>query len=122
MIYASTVDLDEAYSVARKAVEVAVQDGTGYMATILRAPEAIYRPVYDKVPLPTVANSEREFPSPWISASRTDVSDDFVRYARPLIGEDWPSIPLIDGLQRFTQFSPLFADKVLAPYTPCGHR
>ena len=38
MITASTVDLDEAYLVGRKAVEIAITDGSGYMATILRQP------------------------------------------------------------------------------------
>ena len=122
IVCASTVDLDEAYDVACKAVEVALEDGAGYMATILRAPGSIYRPVYDKVPLHAVANSEREFPAQWVSPSRTDVTDDFVRYARPLIGEDWPSIPLVDGRQRFTRFLPVFADKMLPPYTPWAHR
>ena len=122
MIYASTVDLDEAYTVGRHAVAVALSDGSGYMATILRASGAIYRPVYDKVPLSEVANSERQFPSPWIAASRTDVTDDFVQYARPLIGDDWPTIPLVDGRQRFTRFLRAFAPQVLAPYTPWAYR
>jgi 6-phosphofructokinase 1 len=37
-------------------------------------------------------------------------------YARPLIGEDWPSIPLINGRQRFARFEMKFADKKLAEY------
>ena len=36
MIYASTVDLDEAYKVGQKAVEIAMNDGNGWMSTILR--------------------------------------------------------------------------------------
>ena len=82
MIYASTVDLEEAYKVGRNAVAIAVEDGGGFMSTILRRPGDIYSVDYDKVPLETVANSEREFPARWIAASRIDVTDDFVRYAR----------------------------------------
>ncbi|NLE46371.1 MAG: diphosphate--fructose-6-phosphate 1-phosphotransferase [Chloroflexi bacterium] len=122
MIYASTVDLDEAYEVGCKAVLVALEEGSGYMATILREPGAIYRVRYDKAPLDVVANSERAFPEDWITDSRTDVTDDFARYARPLIGEDWPSVPLVGGLQRFARLEPVFADTVLPPYVPQAHR
>lgn len=122
MIYASTVDLDEAYRLGQKAVQIAVEEGSGFMATILREPGTLYRVRYDKVPLELVANSERKFPQAWIAASRTDVTDDFVRYARPLIGEDWPSVPLVDGRQRFARFQPVFAEKRLPPYVPRAYR
>ena len=118
MVYASTVDLDEAYLVGWKAVEIAAQDGSGYMSTILRASGRLYSVRYDKVPLPLVANSERTFPEAWIAPSRTDVTDEFVRYARPLIGDSWPTIPLINGLQRFARIAPVFAEKKLASYVP----
>jgi len=121
-IFASTVDLEEAYKCGLKSVQIAVEDGSGYMATILREPGAIYQVTYDKVPLELVANSERSFPEAWLSHSRTDVTDDFVRYARPLIGDSWPSIPLIDGIQRFTRFQPIFAAQVLPAYTPMGYK
>ncbi len=120
MAYASTVDLEEAYRVGQKAVLVAVQDGSGYMSTILRQPGRIYNAYYDKVPLQQVANSERSFPASWIAANRRDVTDDFVRYARPLIGEDWPSIPLVDGRLRFARLQKIFAPQLLAAYAPQG--
>ena len=122
IITASTVDLEEAYQVGQQAVFVAVQDGSGYMATILREPGPIYRVRYDKVPLEVVANSERTFPKGWIAPSHTDVTDEFVRYARPLIGDDWPSVPLVGGLQRFARFRPIFAEKRLPEYVPQAHR
>ncbi|HEY89456.1 MAG TPA: hypothetical protein G4N98_06960 [Thermoflexia bacterium] len=79
------------------------------MATILRKAGPSYQAYYDKVPLALVANSERRFPEAWITPSRTDVTADFVCYARPLIGESWPHVPLVAGLQRFTRFEPLSA-------------
>ncbi len=118
MIYASTVDLEEAYKVGQKAVDIALNDGNGWMATILRTMGPIYHVRYDKVPLEKVALSERSFPENWISPSRIDVTDDFIRYAAPLIGPDWPSIPLVNGLQRFTRFNPIFAAKKLDTYHP----
>jgi len=92
MVCASTVDLNEAYEVGRKAVEIAAETGNGYMATLLRAPGPEYAVTYDKVPLDAVAGSERKFPPAWISASRLDVTDEFVAYARPLIGENWVNV------------------------------
>jgi len=121
-IYASNVDLDEAYNVGRKAVEVAVEDGSGWMATILRAPGSSYSVTYDKVPLEDVANSERTFPAEWIAESKIDVTDAFLDYARPLIGEDWPSVPLVDALQRFARIERSFAEKRLPDYVPVGYR
>jgi 6-phosphofructokinase 1 len=118
MIYASAVDLDEAYKVGQKAAIIAAEDGSGWMATILREPGSVYRVRYDKVPLEAMANSERKFPAAWIAPSRRDVTDEFVAYARPLIGDDWPTVPLIDGRQRFARFAPIFAEKKCKPYLP----
>jgi 6-phosphofructokinase 1 len=116
IIYASTVDLDEAYKVGQKAVDIALTDGSGWMATILRNPGFIYNVRYDKVPLETVALSERSLPEKWIAPSRIDVTDDFLQYARPLIGEDWVSVPMINGIQRFASFKRIFAEKKLPQY------
>ena len=121
-IHASTVDLAEAYQVGLKAALVALEGESGWMATILRNPGAIYDVRYDKVPLETVANSERELPEEWIADSRIDVTDDFLAYARPLIGEDWPSVPIVNGLQRFARIKPIFAEKKCKDYTPQGWR
>jgi 6-phosphofructokinase 1 len=116
--YASIVDIDEAYKVGQKAVEIALNDGNGWMATILRDPGFIYNVRYDKVPLEKVALSERTFPEKWISKNRYDVTDEFVAYARPLIGEDWPSVPMINGRQRFARLEMKFAEKILPVYLP----
>lgn len=117
-ICASTVDMDEAYEVGRKCVQIAKDDEGGWMGTILRKPGSEYQAVYDKVPLERVANSERAFPRSWISETGYDVTDEFVRYAKPLIGRKWPDVPLVDGLQRFTRFQPVFAGKKCKKYIP----
>lgn len=117
-VYASVVDLDEAYKVGQQAVLIAVSGENGWMSTILREPGPIYNVRYDKAPLALVANSERTFPEAWISPSKTDVTDDFVRYAKPLIGEDWASVPVVNGRQRFARLAPVFADKKLPGYLP----
>ncbi len=122
MAHASVVDLDEAYRSGQKAVELAATGQGGFMSTILRDEGFIYNVRYDKVPLPEVANSERTFPASWISASGNDVTDDFVRYARPLVGEDMPSLPMVGGRQRMTRFEPILAEKKCPHYVPQADR
>ena len=121
-IYASAVDIEEAYRVGRKAVEVGVGEGSGWMATILRESDSPYRVRYDKVPLSAVAASARTLPAHWISSDGLDVTDDFIRYARPLIGGQWPQIPIEEGLQRFARLRIRFIDKKLPAYIPVRFR
>jgi 6-phosphofructokinase 1 len=121
-IYASTVDIEEAYAVGRQAVQVGVEEGSGWMATILRESDSPYRVRCDKVPLDAVAASARQLPAEWISADGLDVSDDFIRYARPLIGEAWPQIPVENGLQRFARLEIRFIDRKLPEYVPVRFR
>jgi 6-phosphofructokinase 1 len=33
-----------------------------------------------------------------------------------LIGDDWPSIPLVDGRQRFARLKPIMAEQKLPAY------
>ncbi len=122
MAYASTVDLQEAYGSGQMAALLAAQGESGFMSTILRAPGPVYQSRYDKVPLAEVANSERAFPKNWIAGSGCDVSDEFVRYAKPLIGEDQVSLPMIDGRMRLTRFEPIYAEQKLPAYTPQADR
>jgi 6-phosphofructokinase 1 len=122
MIYASTVDLEEAYEVAQEAVLIAREEGSGYMATILRTPGSTYSVNYDKVPLEKVANSERAFPKNWIASNCIDVTDEFISYAQPLIGKDWVNIPLINGRQRFARPQNLFVEKKCPNYIPQAYR
>ncbi|HEV3416171.1 MAG TPA: hypothetical protein VG056_05140 [Pirellulales bacterium] len=117
MALASTVDLEEAYRSGQMAAILAARGESGFMATILRDPGPIYRVRYDKVPLAQVAASERSFPAAWIAANGYDVTDDFVRYARPLVGEDMISLPLVGGRQRLARLSPIYADQKLPKYT-----
>lgn len=122
MAYASTVDLDEAYRAGEMCAQLAASHQSGYMATILREDGPIYSVRYDKVPLSVVANSERKFPKSWISESGFDVTDDFVRYLKPLLGEDMVTLPMIDGRQRMTRLEPIQAAQKLPSYVPQADR
>jgi ATP-dependent phosphofructokinase / diphosphate-dependent phosphofructokinase len=121
-VYASTVDLDEAYRAGQKAVMLAAAGEGGYMSTILRDPGLIYQVRYDKAPLELVANSERFFPQEWITPCKSDVTDEFVDYCRPLIGEDFPTVPMINGLQRFARIERTFVSPKLPAYVPEASR
>jgi 6-phosphofructokinase len=121
-IFASTVDIAEAHELGKKAVEIGIKEGTDWMATILRKAGSTYAPFLDKVPLLVVANSARHIPSSWITKNGLDVTDDFVRYAMPLIGDGWPDIVIENGLQRFARFTVRFIAKKLPPYVPIRFR
>jgi len=122
MAYASTVDLDESYHAGEMAAVLCARGESGYMSTILRNEGSVYSVRYDKVPLEQVANSERTFPSDWIAETGYDVTDDFLDYCRPLVGEEMVSLPMIGGRQRLARLKPVFADQKLGKYIPQADR
>jgi 6-phosphofructokinase len=122
MAYASTVDLDEAYRAGQQAAVLVAAGTNGMMSTILRDPGPVYSVRYGAVPLEQVALSERTFPQAWITPSGYDVTDDFLAYARPLIGEEMLTLPMVDGRQRMAVLQPKFAQPVLSAYTPQADR
>lgn len=122
MIHASNVDLTESYYVGQKAALLAANGEHGYMASILRADRENYTVEYGKAPLPEVANSERHFPADWITEDGMDVTDDFIKYARPLIGDNWVSVPIINGRIRLARLEKKFADQKLDKYIPQADR
>jgi len=113
IVYTSKVDLKEAYEVGVHAGELALKGYRGYMASILRKPGNNYEIEYSAVPLDKVAGSGRKFPSKWISKNKVDVTDEFIKWAMPLIGDPLPS---------FAEFKEIYAEKLCPPYTPYGYR
>lgn len=119
---ASKVDREEAFLVARHAVEIALKEGTGWMSTIERKQGDTYQAYYDKVALTVIANSVREVPNNWITEDGFDVTEDFVKYAKPLIGDEWADVPLEGGIQRFARFNKVFVEKKCKDYVPMAYR
>jgi 6-phosphofructokinase 1 len=74
------------------------------------------------VPLEKVAAADRSFPKHWIAPSGYDVTDEFVEYCRPLVGEDMMSLPMVGGRQRLARLQPIFASKKLPPFVPQADR
>jgi len=119
---ASTVDIAEAFDVGRHAVAIALETGTGFMSTIQRTSSSPYAVSYGKAPLAEMANSERFFPKEWICSCGTDVTDAFIDYAMPLIGERSVEIPLQAGLPRFAKLNDILASQHCDAYVPQAHR
>jgi len=38
------------------------------------------------------------------------------------VGEDWVSVPIVGGRQRFARLEPIFADKCCPDYIPQAYR
>ncbi len=109
----SPIDLKEAYNVGKNAAKLAMQGKSGYMSTILRKSGRTYKVIYDKIPLNIVANSERHFPEEWITQDKIDVTDKFIKWAMPLIGENIP---------QFAKFKESYTKKNCGEYVPMEFR
>ncbi len=94
----SSVDREEAYEVGRAAVRAALAGETGKMVTIIREPGPVYRSTTGLVELEKVANVERYLLDEFINEEGNFVTDAFVEYARPLIGEPLPSYARLTGV------------------------
>ena len=84
--YQSEVDRLEAYAVGKKAVETAAAGKTGFMVSIEADRSNGFSFDLGLAPLEKVANVEKKFPLEWIEGTNR-ISDEFFKYADPLIGE-----------------------------------
>ena len=99
---ASATDLDEAYTLGGLAVRAALAGKTGVIPGIRRLSDQPYVIEYQTVNIADVANRERKVPLDWIREDGMGVTDDFVRYARPLVQGEL--VPLfVGGLPRHIQ-------------------
>ncbi len=99
---ASKVDVDQAYAVGRKAVELALEGHNAVMPTIVRTSQTPYRWSVGQVALSRVANREKLMPKSFISRDGFGVTAACRRYLEPLIrGEDYP--PYQNGLPRYAK-------------------
>lgn len=88
----SRVDLEEAYRVGSGAVELALQGRTDVMVTLVRGSGRAYSCEIGSVALARVANAERLLPDAYISDRGNDVTEAFLAYALPLIGDPLPQL------------------------------
>jgi len=105
--FASRTDSEEAYLVGQRAVQLALEGVNGKMVSLQRTENGPYRCQTGTVDLAMVANGEKYFPDEWISPEGYFVTDEFLRYARPLIqGEVKPRIQ--DGLPNYVRLKKHF--------------
>ncbi len=83
----SPVDAKEARQVGALAVRHAVKEpaGGGSIA-IRRKPGKKYQVYFERVPLQNVARDTRHMPDEFIGPDANDVTEAFLKYARPLVG------------------------------------
>jgi 6-phosphofructokinase 1 len=108
---ASKVDVEEAFSAGQFAVKSAVAGETDKMVIFERdysKPEYCCRNVL--MPLELAANTEKKVPAEWIVEDGRGISEEFVKYALPLIQGD-AKAPLEDGLPRFARLKKIYAQK-----------
>ena len=96
---ASLQDINEAFSVGYLACQAAEEGKTGMMITIDVKERNPYQVGYSIYDIHAIANVERPVPAEWIVEDGTNVSEDYVKYARPLIlGELTPM--MVNGTPR----------------------
>nr|WP_024836172.1 6-phosphofructokinase [Clostridium sp. 12(A)] len=82
---ASAVDIEESVQAGIKGVKTALEGITGMMIAFKRTADSPYTMECVTVDVNEVCNKEKLFPYEWISKNGTDVTDDFLAYALPLI-------------------------------------
>ena len=110
---ASKTDVDQAYAVGVKAVELALAGKSGVMPVIKRKSNNPYRWEISETTLGRVANVEKMLPKSYITADGFGITPAAKRYLGPLIrGEDYPPYDK-DGLPKYVKMKKVLAPKKL---------
>ena len=100
--FASLTDSNEAYLLGRRAVQAACDGTSGKMITLERTSDEPYRCDTGLAALADVANGEKLLPDEWIGDDGFSLTEEFLRYARPLIRGEVPVV-VEGGLPRFVR-------------------
>lgn len=108
---ASENDVEEAFKAGAFAVKSACEGETDKMVIFKREADKEGNYVCTNVlmPLELAANTEKKVPAEWIVDNGTNVSDEFIAYALPLIQGD-AKAPLENGLPRFARLKKVYAE------------
>jgi 6-phosphofructokinase 1 len=87
---ASKTDREEAYLVGKEAVRRAVRGDTDLMVTLDREPLSEYRCTIGTAALENVIGRAKPVPDEYINERGNDVTESFIEYATPLIGDPLP--------------------------------
>jgi ATP-dependent phosphofructokinase / diphosphate-dependent phosphofructokinase len=92
----SKSDASEARQAGAIAVKTSLKMDNGSIA-IRRKPGRKYQVYFERVPLVNVAKETRHMPDEFINAAGNDVTDAFIKYAGPIVGE-LPEIGRLKGV------------------------
>ena len=107
---ASKTDVEETFEAGRQAVKAAVAGETDKMVCYERKAGGKYEIEYKLLPLELAANTEKKVPLEWITDNGTGISDEYVKYALPLIQGE-AKAPLEDSLPRFARLKKVLVEK-----------
>lgn len=96
----SATDLDEAAASGRFAVSAALDGETGKMINFIRKNDDPYILEFGTADVNEICNKEKAVPEEWITKDGSDIGDEFIAYARPLI-QGSVEVPMKDGLPYF---------------------
>lgn len=96
----SATDLDEAVGSGRYAVKAALEGETGKMITFIRKSSAPYKVEFGTADVALICNMEKPVPLTWITEDGSDIGEEFIAYAAPLLMGK-VDVPLENGLPRF---------------------
>ena len=99
----SLTDRQEAVCAGRFGVRAALDGVTGKMVSFVRKETAdgSYQMECGLEDVNEICNAEKTVPAEWISEDGTDVTEDFIRYARPLVQGNVDLVMGDDGLPVF---------------------
>lgn len=109
---ASAIDVQQAYAVGYRGVELALEGANAIMPYIKRVSQNPYVWEIDSVDLYLVANHEKFMPRSFISEDGLHITDECREYLLPLIeGEDFP--PFKKGLPDYVRLKKMLVTKKL---------
>ena len=96
----SKTDLDEADHSGAFAVNAALNGETGKLISFVRTNTSPYELSFSTADVNIICNQEKAVPLSWITKDGSDVTDEFIRYAAPLI-QGSVDVPTENGLPLF---------------------
>ena len=96
----SKTDLDEADHSGAFAVNAALNGETGKIISFVRTNTSPYELSFSTADVNIICNQEKSVPLSWITKDGSDVTDEFIRYAAPLI-QGSVDVPTENGLPLF---------------------
>lgn len=82
---ASKTDLDESFTLGKKAVSLAEEGITASMVILERISNMPYQVRYDHAPIAGIANEAKSIPREWINEAGNDIMPELYDYLKPLI-------------------------------------